>query len=158
MDKSMMTVEQILREGGTVDEILDMVRIEASRIQAKMKEEEEAKKKEQERQSQLKVVRQELTAAFINSLIALGEITEEEVEEVGPEMFEKAIEAAETMLPQRKNIQKEVIKRIETALKDENIFTHLGQVAPVKVEKVEKVKKDQNQDIDNWFREFVKSL
>lgn len=158
MDKSMMTVEQILREGGTVDEILDMVRIEASRIQAKMKEEEEAKKKEQERQSQLKVVRQELTAAFINYLIALGEITEEEVEEVGPEMFEKAIEAAETMLPQRKNIQKEVIKRIENALKDENIFTHLGQVAPVKVEKVEKVKKDQNQDIDNWFREFVKSL
>ena len=92
MDKSMMTVEQILREGGTVDEILDMVRIEASRIQAKMKEEEEAKKKEQEKQSQLKVVRKELTAALINYLIALGEVTEEEVAEVGPEMFEKAIE------------------------------------------------------------------
>ncbi len=156
MDKSMMTVEQILREGGTVDEILDMVRIEASRIQTKMKEEEEARKKEQERQSQLKVVRQELTAAFINYLIALGEITEEEVEEVGPEMFEKAIETAEAMLPQRKNIQKEVIKRIENALKNENIFTHLGQVTPVKVEKVEKVKKDQ--DTDDWFHEFVKSL
>ena len=155
MDKSMMTVEQILRDGGTVDEILDMVRIEASRIQAKMKEEEEAKKK-QEKQSQLKVVRQELTAAFINYLIALGEITEEEVAEVGPEMFEKAIEAAEAMLPQRKNIQKEVIKRIENALKDENIFTHLGQMTPVKVEKVEKIKKDQ--DTDDWFHEFVKSL
>lgn len=156
MDKSMMTVEQILREGGTVDEILDMVRVEASRIQAKMKEEEEAKKKEQERQSQLKVVRQELTAAFINYLIALGEITEEEVAEVGPEMFEKAIEAAEAMLPQRKNIQAEVIRRVEKALKDENIFTHLGQVTPVKVEKIEKVKKDQ--DTDDWFHEFVKSL
>ena len=156
MDKSMMTVEQILRDGGTVDEILDMVRIEASRIQAKMKEEEEAKKKEQERQGQLKVARQELTAAFINYLIALGEITEAEVEEVGPEMFERAIEAAETMLPQRKNIQKEVVKRVEQALKDGNIFTHLGQVAPVKVEKVEKLKKDQ--DTDDWFHEFVKSL
>lgn len=156
MDKSMMTVEQILREGGTVDEILDMVRIEASRIQAKMKEEEEAKKKEQEKQGQIKVARQELTAAFINYLIALGEITEAEVEEVGPEMFEKAIEAAEIMLPQRKNIQKEVVKRIENALKDENIFTHLGQMTPVKVEKVEKIKKDQ--DTDDWFHEFVKSL
>ncbi|MBO7212844.1 MAG: hypothetical protein J6V44_17830 [Methanobrevibacter sp.] len=109
----MMTVEQILREGGTVDEILDMVRIEASRIQTKMKEEEEARKKEQEKQGQIKVARQELTAAFINYLIALGEITEAEVEEVGPEMFEKAIEAAEIMLPQRKNIQKEMIKRVE---------------------------------------------
>lgn len=157
MDKSMMTVEQILRDGGTVDEILDMVRIEASRIQAKMKEEEEAKKKEQERKNQLKVVRQELTAAFINYLIALGEITEEEVAEVGPEMFERAIEAAEAMLPKRKSIQKEVVRRIEKALKDENVFTHLGQIAPVKVdEKVEELKKDQ--DIDNWFHEFVKSL
>lgn len=153
MDKSMMTVEQILREGGTVDEILDMVRIEASRIQAKMKEEEEARKKEQEKQGQIKVARQELTAAFINYLIALGEITEEEVEEVGPEMFEKAIEAAEAMLPQRKNIQKEMIKRVEQALKDENIFTHLGQMTPVKVEKVKK-----DQDTDDWFHEFVKSL
>ena len=156
MDKSMMTVEQILRDGGTVDEILDMVRIEASRIQAKMKEEEEAKKKEQERKNQLKVVRQELTAALINYLIALGEVTEEEVAEVGPEMFEKAIEAAEAMLPQRKSLQKEVVRRVEQALKDGNVFTHMGQVAPVKVEKVEELKKDS--DIDNWFHEFVKSL
>jgi hypothetical protein len=152
MDKSMMTIEQILRDGGTVDEILDMVRVEASRIQTKMKEEEEAKKKEQERQSQLKVVRQEFTAAFINYLIALGEITEEEVAEMGVEMFEKVIEEAETLLPQRKHTQDEVIKRIEKMLKDNSAVTRLGQETPVKVT----IKKDQISD--DWFHEFVKSL
>ena len=149
MDKSMMTVEQILRDGGTVDEILDMVRVEASRIQAKMKEEEEAKKKGE---TEFKVARQELIAAFINYLIARGDTTEAEVAEVGPEMFEKALEEAETLLPQRKHIQDEVIKRIEKVLKDNSMVTRLGQETPVKVT----IKKDQ--DADDWFHEFVKSL
>lgn len=156
MDKSMMTVEQILRDGGTVDEILNMVRIEASRIQAKMKEEEEAKKKEQERQSQLKVARQELTAALINYLITLGEITEEEIAEMGPETIERAIEATEAVFPQRKGFQEEVVKCIEQALKNRNIVAPPGQVTPIKVEKIDKFKKEQ--DIDDWFHEFVKSL
>ena len=149
MDKSMMTVEQILRDGGTVDEILDMVRVEASRILAKMKEEEEAKKKGE---TEFKVARQELIAAFINYLIARGDTTEAEVAEVGPEMFEKALEEAETLLPQRKHIQDEVIKRIEKVLKDNSMVTRLGQETPVKVT----IKKDQ--DADDWFHEFVKSL
>ena len=96
----MTTVEEVLRQGGSVDDVMEIVRHEIEKVNAKLQAEEaerKAKEAAKKNDAMLDRRRKELTAAAMNYMIALGVVDPTELD-VKPEEVETALEEMETYL------------------------------------------------------------
>lgn len=105
--EKMTTVEQVLRQGGSVEDVMAIVQEEIEKVNAKLRAEEAEKQrqeaalqaqKEQEQNALLDVRRKELTAAVMNYMIALNILKEEDLKDIDPEEIEAAIKETEKAL------------------------------------------------------------
>ena len=97
----MTTVEEVLRQGGSVDDVMEIVRHEIEKVNAKLQAEEaerKAKEAAKKNDAMLDRRRKELTAAVMNYMIALGVVDPTELDDVKPEEVETALEEMETYL------------------------------------------------------------
>lgn len=100
MDR-MTTVEEVLRQGGSVDDVMEIVRNEIEKVNAKLQAEEaerKAKEVAKKHDAMLDRRRKELSAAIINYMISLSVVDPSELDEVKPEEVETAIKEIETYL------------------------------------------------------------
>lgn len=96
----MTTVEEVLRQGGSVDDVMEIVRHEIEKVNAKLQAEEaerKAKEAAKKNDAMLDRRRKELTAAVMNYMIALGVVDPTELD-VKPEEVETALKEMETYL------------------------------------------------------------
>lgn len=97
----MTTVEEVLRQGGSVDDVMELVRHEIEKVNAKLQAEEaerKAKEAAKKHDTMLDRRRKELTAAIMNYIIALGVVDPTELEDIKPEEVETAIKEMETYM------------------------------------------------------------
>ena len=97
----MTTVEEVLRQGGSVDDVMEIVRHEIEKVNAKLQAEEaerKAKEAAKKNDAMLDRRRKELTAAVMNYMIALGVVDPTELNDVKPEEVETALKEMETYL------------------------------------------------------------
>lgn len=97
----MTTVEEVLRQGGSVDDVMEIVRHEIEKVNAKLQAEEaerKAKEAAKKNDAMLDRRRKELTAAVMNYMIALGVVDPTELDDVKPEEVETALKEMETYL------------------------------------------------------------
>lgn len=116
--EKMTTVEQVLRQGGTVDDVMAIVREEIEKVNAKLHAEEAERQKQEavakaEHDALLDLRRKELTAATINYLMALGLMTEEDAKNITPEEVETAITEMESIFIAQAKFM-EFLKQVET--------------------------------------------
>ena len=96
----MTTVEEVLRQGGSVDDVMEIVRHEIEKVNAKLQAEEaerKAKEAAKKNDAMLDRRRKELTVAVMNYMIALGVVDPTELD-VKPKEVETALEEMETYL------------------------------------------------------------
>lgn len=97
----MTTVEEVLRQGGSVDDVMEIVRQEIEKVNAKLQAEEaerKAKEAAKKNDAMLDRRRKELTAAVMNYMIALGVVDPTELDDIKPEEVETALKEMETYL------------------------------------------------------------
>ena len=97
----MTTVEEVLRQGGSVDDVMEIVRHEIEKVNAKLQAEEaerKAKEAAKKNDAMLDRRRKELTAAVMNYMIALGVVDPTELDDIKPEEVETALKEMETYL------------------------------------------------------------
>lgn len=97
----MTTVEEVLRQGGSVDDVMELVRHEIEKVNAKLQAEEaerKAKEAAKKHDTMLDRRRKELTAAIMDYMIALGVVDPTELEDIKPEEVETAIKEMETYM------------------------------------------------------------
>lgn len=97
----MTTVEEVLRQGGSVDDVMELVHHEIEKVNAKLQAEEaerKAKEAAKKNDAMLDRRRKELTAAVMNYMIALGVVDPTELDGVKPEEVETALKEMETYL------------------------------------------------------------
>lgn len=120
----MTTVEEVLRQGGSVDDVMEIVRHEIEKVNAKLQAEEaerKAKEAAKKNDAMLNRRRKELTAAVMNYMIALGVVDPTELDGVKPEEVETALKEMETYLI----AQVKFLKMLEdTAEKHESTTTN----------------------------------
>lgn len=138
----MTTVEEVLRQGGSVDDVMELVRHEIEKVNAKLQAEEaerKAKEAAKKHDTMLDRRRKELTAAIMNYIIALGVVDPTELEDIKPEEVETAIKEMETyMIAQVKFLK--ALK--DAAEKHESTATN----------------KITDPDFENFLKSFAKTL
>lgn len=138
----MTTVEEVLRQGGSVDDVMEIVRYEIEKVNAKLQAEEaerKAKEAAKKNDAMLDRRRKELTAAVMNYMIALGVVDPTELDDVKPEEVETALKEMETYLI----AQVKFLKVLEDAAeKHESTATN----------------KITDPDFENFLKSFAKTL
>ena len=138
----MTTVEEVLRQGGSVDDVMEIVRNEIEKVNAKLQAEEaerKAKEAAKKNDAMLDRRRKELTAAVMNYMIALGVVDPTELDGVKPEEVETALKEMETYLI----AQVKFLKVLEDAAeKHESTATN----------------KITDPDFENFLKSFAKTL
>ena len=138
----MTTVEEVLRQGGSVDDVMEIVRHEIEKVNAKLQAEEaerKAKEAAKKNDAMLDRRRKELTAAVMNYMIALGVVDPTELDGVKPEEVETALKEMETYLI----AQVKFLKVLEDAAeKHESTATN----------------KITDPDFENFLKSFAKTL
>lgn len=138
----MTTVEEVLRQGGSVDDVMELVRHEIEKVNAKLQAEEaerKAKEAAKKNDAMLDRRRKELTAAVMNYMIALGVVDPTELEDIKPEEVETALKEMETYLIAQVEFLK-VLK--DAAEKHESTATN----------------KLTDPDFENFLKSFAKTL
>lgn len=138
----MTTVEEVLRQGGSVDDVMEIVRHEIEKVNAKLQAEEaerKAKEAAKKNDAMLDRRRKELTAAVMNYMIALGVVDPTELDDVKPEEVETALKEMETYLIAQVKFLK-VLK--DAAEKHESTATN----------------KITDPDFENFLKSFAKTL
>lgn len=141
----MTTVEEVLRQGGSVDDVMEIVRYEIEKVNAKLQAEEEERKAKEAAKKHDTILdrrRKELTAAVMNYMIALGVVgvvDPTELDGVKPEEVETAIKEMETYLIAQVKFFK-VLK--DAAEKHESTATN----------------KITDPDFENFLKSFAKTL
>lgn len=137
----MTTVEEVLRQGGSVDDVMEIVRHEIEKVNAKLQAEEaerKAKEAAKKNDAMLDRRRKELTAAVMNYMIALGVVDPTELD-VKPEEVETALKEMETYLI----AQVKFLKMLKDAAeKHESTATN----------------KITDPDFENFLKSFAKTL
>lgn len=136
----MTTVEEVLRQGGSVDDVMEIVRHEIEKVNAKLQAEEAERKVKEaaKNDAMLDRRRKELTAAVMNYMIALGVVDPTELD-VKPEEVETALKEMETYLIAQVKFLK-VLK--DAAEKHESTATN----------------KITDPDFENFLKSFAKTL
>lgn len=138
----MTTVEEVLRQGGSVDDVMEIVRHEIEKVNAKLQAEEaerKAKEAAKKNDAMLDRRRKELTAAVMNYMIALGVVDPTELDDVKPEEVETALKEMETYLI----AQVKFLKMLKDAAeKHESTATN----------------KITDPDFENFLKSFAKTL
>ena len=138
----MTTVEEVLRQGGSIDDVMEIVRHEIEKVNAKLQAEEaerKAKEAAKKNDAMLDRRRKELTAAVMNYMIALGVVDPTELDGVKPEEVETALKEMETYLI----AQVKFLKVLEDAAeKHESTATN----------------KITDPDFENFLKSFAKTL
>ena len=138
----MTTVEEVLRQGGSVDDVMEIVRHEIEKVNAKLQAEEaerKAKEAAKKNDAMLDRRRKELTAAVMNYMIALGVVDPTELNDVKPEEVETALKEMETYLI----AQVKFLKMLKDAAeKHESTATN----------------KITDPDFENFLKSFAKTL
>lgn len=138
----MTTVEEVLRQGGSVDDVMELVHHEIEKVNAKLQAEEaerKAKEAAKKNDAMLDRRRKELTAAVMNYMIALGVVDPTELDGVKPEEVETALKEMETYLI----AQVKFLKVLEDAAeKHESTATN----------------KITDPDFENFLKSFAKTL
>ena len=138
----MTTVEEVLRQGGSVDDVMEIVRNEIEKVNAKLQAEEaerKAKEAAKKNDAMLDRRRKELTAAVMNYMIALGVVDPTELDGVKPEEVETALKEMETYLI----AQVKFLKMLKDAAeKHESTATN----------------KITDPDFENFLKSFAKTL
>lgn len=138
----MTTVEEVLRQGGSVDDVMEIVRHEIEKVNAKLQAEEaerKAKEAAKKNDAMLDRRRKELTAAVMNYMIALGVVDPTELDDVKPEEVETALKETETYLI----AQVKFLKMLKDAAeKHESTATN----------------KITDPDFENFLKSFAKTL
>ena len=138
----MTTVEEVLRQGGSVDDVMEIVRHEIEKVNAKLQAEEaerKAKEAAKKNDAMLDRRRKELTAAVMNYMIALGVVDPTELDGVKPEEVETALKEMETYLI----AQVKFLKMLKDAAeKHESTATN----------------KITDPDFENFLKSFAKTL
>lgn len=138
----MTTVEEVLRQGGSVDDVMELVRHEIEKVNAKLQAEEaerKAKEAAKKNDAMLDRRRKELTAAVMNYMIALGVVDPTELDGVKPEEVETALKEMETYLI----AQVKFLKMLKDAAeKHESTATN----------------KITDPDFENFLKSFAKTL
>ena len=138
----MTTVEEVLRQGGSVDDVMEIVRNEIEKVNAKLQAEEaerKAKEAAKKNDAMLDRRRKELTAAVMNYMIALGVVDPTELDGVKPEEVETALKEMETYLI----AQVKFLKMLKDAAeKHESTVTN----------------KLTDPDFENFLKSFAKTL
>lgn len=155
MGQSKMTIEDMLRSGVTVEAIMDMINEEVTRAQEQLKKETEAARKAEENRA---VARQELTAATVNYLVALGALEPGEVNQELVTIIEQGFAAVEEDLKDKAN----TLRRVR-ALRDS---LHPGKLAPKAQmltpmpapEMPDKEEQKIETDLNAWLQDFARSL
>lgn len=138
----MTTVEEVLRQGGSVDDVMELVHHEIEKVNAKLQAEEaerKAKEAAKKNDAMLDRRRKELTAAVMNYMIALGVVDPTELDDVKPEEVETALKEMETYLIAQVKFLK-VLK--DAAEKHESTATN----------------KITDPDFENFLKSFAKTL
>lgn len=138
----MTTVEEVLRQGGSVDDVMEIVRHEIEKVNAKLQAEEaerKAKEAAKKNDAMLDRRRKELTAAVMNYMIALGVVDPTELDGIKPEEVETALKEMETYLIAQVKFLK-VLK--DAAEKHESTATN----------------KITDPDFENFLKSFAKTL
>ena len=137
----MTTVEEVLRQGGSVDDVMELVRHEIEKVNAKLQAEEaerKAKEAAKKNDAMLDRRRKELTAAVMNYMIALGVVDPTKLD-VKPEEVETALKEMETYLI----AQVKFLKMLKDAAeKHESTATN----------------KITDPDFENFLKSFAKTL
>lgn len=138
----MTTVEEVLRQGGSVDDVMEIVRHEIEKVNAKLQAEEaerKAKEAAKKNDAMLDRRRKELTAAVMNYMIALGVVDPTELDDIKPEEVETALKEMETYLI----AQVKFLKMLKDAAeKHESTATN----------------KITDPDFENFLKSFAKTL
>lgn len=137
----MTTVEEVLRQGGSVDDVMEIVRHEIEKVNAKLQAEEAERKAKEaaKNDAMLDRRRKELTAAVMNYMIALGVVDPTELDGVKPEEVETALKEMETYLI----AQVKFLKMLKDAAeKHESTATN----------------KITDPDFENFLKSFAKTL
>ena len=138
----MTTVEEVLRQGGSVDDVMEIVRHEIEKVNAKLQAEEaerKAKEAAKKNDAMLDRRRKELTAAVMNYMITLGVVDPTELDDVKPEEVETALKEMETYLI----AQVKFLKMLKDAAeKHESTATN----------------KITDPDFENFLKSFAKTL
>ncbi len=155
MGQSKMTIEDMLRSGVTVDAIMDMINEEVTRAQEQLKKEAEVARREEEERA---VARQELTAATVNYLVALGALTPGEVNQELITIIEQGFAAVEQDLKNRAAVLRNV-----RAMRDNLHMKKLAPVAkivtPMPAPEVPDAEEQKIEtDLNAWLQDFARSL
>ena len=138
----MTTVEEVLRQGGSVDDVMELVHHEIEKVNAKLQAEEaerKAKEAAKKNDAMLDRRRKELTAAVMNYMITLGVVDPTELDDVKPEEVETALKEMETYLI----AQVKFLKMLKDAAeKHESTATN----------------KITDPDFENFLKSFAKTL
>lgn len=138
----MTTVEEVLRQGGSVDDVMEIVHREIEKVNARLQAEEaerKAKEAAKKNDAMLDRRRKELTAAVMNYMIALGVVDPTELNDVKPEEVETALKEMETYLI----AQVKFLKMLKDAAeKHESTATN----------------KITDPDFENFLKSFAKTL
>lgn len=138
----MTTVEEVLRQGGSVDDVMEIVHREIEKVNARLQAEEaerRAKEAAKKNDAMLDRRRKELTAAVMNYMIALGVVDPTELNDVKPEEVETALKEMETYLI----AQVKFLKMLKDAAeKHESTATN----------------KITDPDFENFLKSFAKTL
>lgn len=138
----MTTVEEVLRQGGSVDDVMEIVHREIEKVNARLQAEEaerKAKEAAKKNDAMLDRRRKELTAAAMNYMIALGVVDPTELNDVKPEEVETALKEMETYLI----AQVKFLKMLKDAAeKHESTATN----------------KITDPDFENFLKSFAKTL
>ena len=138
----MTTVEEVLRQGGSVDDVMEIVRHEIEKVNAKLQAEEaerKAKEAAKKNDAMLDRRRKELTAAVMNYMIALGVVDPTELDDVKPEEVETALKEMETYLI----AQVKFLKMLKDAA-EKHESTATNKIA--------------DPDFENFLKSFAKTL
>lgn len=139
----MTTVEEVLRQGGSVDDVMELVRHEIEKVNAKLQAEEaerKAKEAVKKNNAMLDRRRTELTAAVMNYMIALGVVDPTELDGVKPEEVENALKEMETYLI----AQVKFLKALKDATEKHESTTAINQIT--------------ESDFENFLKSFAKTL
>ena len=138
----MTTVEEVLRQGGSVDDVMELVRHEIEKVNAKLQAEEaerKAKEAAKKNNAMLDRRRKELTAAVMNYMIALGVVDPTELDGVKPEEVETALKEMETYLI----AQVKLLKTLKDAAERHELAA---------------TNKITDPDFENFLKSFAKTL
>ena len=151
-----MTIEDMLRDGSSVDSILDLVKKEIANAQAALKAEEEAKKKAEleakKREARVVGTRKRFIHAMVEYLVELGVLAPEEVSPSMIQMFEEVMKDYE---PRMQALAAMIPKEMPLIG-----MVKLPNPAVVQESKEEELDTQtiKDESLDAWLHDFVRSL